>query len=250
MMIEIWSSFLWLVGLLFPLLWFKREINRRLLHVGWLLFQNEQAAVLLYFLIMLPGVLLHELSHLAMAALLGVPAGGLTIWPKVQRDGLQLGSVQVARTDMVRESLIGLAPLLAGSLAVLLIAGLVFDVPLQTPADPLYRLLYVVNHADQLLSRANAMVWLYLIFAISNAMLPSPSDRQPWRTLLLFLAILGGVILIINGGPPQLPDGLLAGIHRAIDLWAMAFAFTLLVDLVFLTGIFLAEQLLWMLRSH
>ena len=207
MMIEIWSSFLWLVGLLFPLLLFKREINRRLLHVGWLLFQIERAAVLLYFLIMLPGVLLHELSHLVMAGLLGVPAGGLTIWPKVQRDGLQLGSVQIARTDMVRESLIGLAPLLAGSLAVLAIAGLVFDVPLQTPADPLSRLLYVVNHIDQVLSQENAMVWLYLIFAISNAMLPSPSDRRPWRTLLLFLGIVGGVILIINGGPPQIPDG-------------------------------------------
>lgn len=248
-MVDAWSSFLWFVALLVPLIWLKREINGRLLHSGWLLFHHEQAAMLLYFLVMLPGVLIHEVSHLIVATLLGVRAGGLSLRPKVQRDGLQLGSVQVARTDAVRESLIGLAPLIGGSLVVLLIAGLVFEIPLEGQGAVVNRLTYVVNNVEALLRRPNAVLWLYLIFAISNAMLPSPSDRQPWQTLVIFVGIVAAAVFFLNGGPPRIPDDFVASLTRAIDLLALAFAFTLLVDLVFLTGIYIVEQGLVALRG-
>lgn len=241
-MVDIWSSFVWFVALLVPLVWLKREINGRLLHVGWLLFHHEQAAVLLYFLIMLPGVVIHEVSHLVVATVLGVRAGGLSLRPQVRRDGLQLGSVQVARTDVVRESLIGLAPLIGGSLAVLLIAGLGFEIHLTSQSDIASRLADVVDNAGSLLYQPNAVLWLYLIFTISNAMLPSPSDRQPWVSLLIFVGAVAAVVFFFNGGPPHIPDDVVAGFARAIDLLALAFAFTLLVDVVFIAGIYLIEQ--------
>ncbi|MFQ5857231.1 MAG: hypothetical protein ACE5LU_16600 [Anaerolineae bacterium] len=247
-MVDVWSSFVWFAALLVPLVWLKREINGRLLHVGWLLFHHEQAAVLLYFLIMLPGVLVHEVSHLIVATLVGVRAGGLSLRPKVQRDGLQLGSVQVARTDVVRESLIGLAPLLGGSLVILLIAGLAFEIPLKGQGDMADRLAYVVNNAETLLAQPNAVLWLYLIFATSNAMLPSPSDRQPWQTLVIFVGVVATAVLFLNGGLPRIPDDFVAGLTHAIDLLVLAFVFTLLVDLVFVAGILVAEQTLIALR--
>lgn len=241
-MADVWLSFFWFSALLFPLVWLKREINGRLLHVGWLLFHHEQAAVLLYFLIILPGVVIHEVSHLIMAALLGVRAGDLSLRLKMRRKEIQLGSVQVARTDVVRESLIGLAPLIGGSLTILLIADFAFNIPLPGQGGPMRRLAYIANHVDVLLRRPNAVLWLYLVFAISNAMLPSPSDRQPWQALGLFVGIVAGAVLFLNGGLPQLPDSLVAGSVRAMDLLALAFAFTLLVDLISITGIYVAEQ--------
>lgn len=247
-MVDAWSPFLWFVALLVPLVWLKREINGRLLHVGWLVFHREQAAVLLYFLIMLPGVLVHEVSHLIVATLLGVRAGGLSLRPRVQRDGLQLGSVQVARTDVVRESLIGLAPLLGGSLVILLIASLAFEIPLEGQGDMVSRLAYVVNNANALLEQPNALLWLYLIFATSNAMLPSPSDRQPWQSLVIFVGVVAAAIIFLNGGLPRIPDDWVAGLIRAIDLLILAFAFTLLVDLLFVAGILVTEQVLIALR--
>ena len=64
-----------------------------------------------------PGVALHELSHALMARLLGVQTANLTMVPRRQADGhVRLGSVQVERVDVIRGSLIGLAPLLVGSL--------------------------------------------------------------------------------------------------------------------------------------
>lgn len=247
-MVDVWPSFLWFVALLVPLVWLKREITSRLLHTGWLLFHHEQAAVLLYFLIMWPGVLIHELSHLVVATLLGVRAGGLSVRPKVRRDGLQLGSVQVARTDFVRESLIGLAPLVGGCLVILLVAGLGFEMPLESRADMLGRLSVVARDAGDLVRQPYAPFWLYLIFATSNAMLPSPSDRQPWQTLLMFVGIVAISVLFLNGGLPRVPDDVVTGIVRAVDLLALAFAFTLIVDLVFLAGIVVVEQGLIALR--
>ena len=221
----------------------------RLLHVGWLLFHHEQAAILLYFLVMLPGVVLHEFSHLVVAAMLGVSAGGLTVWPKVHRQGLQLGSVQVARTDILRESLIGLAPLIAGSLAILSIAGLVFNVPLSAQGNIITWLDYVANHADRLLTQDNAAIWLYLIFTVSNAMLPSPSDRQPWRDLVVFVGIIAGIALLMNGGIPQIPKDVITNLTRALDLLTISFAFTIIVDIIFIAGIFVVEQILIAFRG-
>lgn len=241
-MIDVWIAFLWFAALLVPLLWLKREINGRLLHVGWLLFRREQPAMLLYFLIMLPGVLIHEVSHLMAATLLGVRAGGLSLRPKVQRDGLHLGSVQVARTDVVRESLIGLAPLIGGGLAILLIAGFAFRIPLESQGDVVNHLTYVINHIEALLQRPNATLWIYLIFSISNTMLPSPSDRQSWQMLAVFVGIVAAATLLFNGGLPHIPTDVVAGLTRAIDLLVLVFTFTFFVDLVFIAGIYLVEQ--------
>ncbi len=241
-MVDIRATFLWFVVLLAALVWLKREINGRLLHIGWLLFHHEQAAVLLYFLIMLPGVIIHEFSHLAVATLLGVRAGGLSLWPRTQRDGLQLGSVQVAHTDVVRESLIGLAPLIGGSLVVLVIAGLGFEISLEGQSDLMTRLAGVIQDAQVLFQRPNAILWLYLIFAVSNAMLPSPSDRQPWQPLIIFVSLVAILVVLLNGGLPQVPNEFVAGFTRAINLLSLAFAFTFLVDLLFIAGILAIEQ--------
>lgn len=242
-------SFFVFTGLLIVLVRLKREITSRLLHVGWLLFQRETAAVLLYFLVMLPGIVLHEVSHLLMAAVLGVRAGGLSLWPKLQRDSLQLGSVQVARTDPLRESLIGLAPLLGGSAVILLIAGVAFDIPLQGSAGLIDRVRYLVGHLGALLSHADAAIWFYLIFAVSNAMLPSPSDRQPWRSLAIYVGLVGGLVLLVNGGLPRVPADVVGGLTRTLDWLGLAFALTLLLDVCVVVGIYVVQQLLLAARA-
>jgi len=247
-MTELWESLLWLTGFLVPLLWLKRQISARLLHIGWLLFHREQAAVLLYFVIMLPGVLLHELSHFLAASALGVRAGGLSLRPVVRRRGLELGSVRIARTDVVRESLIGLAPLVGGSAAVLLIAGLFLQVPIGAPQALIEEPAIAAQYLQSALRQPNALLWLYLVFAISNAMLPSASDRQPWQPLAIYLGVLTATVLAMHGGLPTVPPGLVTVLTRAVSLLALAFGLTLLVDLVFVAGIYATEQLLMALR--
>ena len=142
-----------------------------------------------------------------------------------------------------------LAPLIAGSLAILSIAGLVFNVPLSAQGNIITWLDYVANHADRLLTQDNAAIWLYLIFTVSNAMLPSPSDRQPWRDLVVFVGIIAGIALLMNGGIPQIPKDVITNLTRALDLLTISFAFTIIVDIIFIAGIFVVEQILIAFRG-
>ena len=65
---------------------------------------------------------LHELSHALMALLLGVRVKRMSLIPQRQAKGVvRLGSVEVLRSDPLRASLIGGAPLLTG----MLVLGLV-----------------------------------------------------------------------------------------------------------------------------
>ena len=103
----------------------KRWISTHVQGVAFLLTGNPQAAMWVFWVLFLPGTFLHELSHWLTAKLLGVKTGRFSLWPKLSRQGqLQMGAVQVEVSDPFRHSLIGLAPLIFGSVAILLI-GLV-----------------------------------------------------------------------------------------------------------------------------
>ena len=101
-----WSPFVWLAVTLVPLLLLKRWINRHVQGLSLLLVGDNDLAMFLYFVLFLPGILLHELSHWLMAKLLGVRTGKISIWPSKRRAGRQmrLGSVKVGRADPVRNS--------------------------------------------------------------------------------------------------------------------------------------------------
>ena len=124
---------IWLLLILFgALVLLKQWITKHIQGIGLLLTQDGQIALLIYFSLILPGVVLHELSHALTAWVLGVKVGKLSIGIKTGRTGkrkrgpVALGSVEIARTDPFRSSLIGLAPLVAGSIVVLLIGSQVF----------------------------------------------------------------------------------------------------------------------------
>lgn len=65
----------------------------------------------IFTLFFLLGTFIHELSHFLMAKILFVPVGNFSLFPKFKGRIIELGSVTVAKTDLIRGSLIGLAPL-------------------------------------------------------------------------------------------------------------------------------------------
>jgi len=228
----------------------NRWITRHLQGVGLLLFGDGAVATVLYFVVMLPGVALHELSHWAMASLLGVRTGGISLWPRRMRNGrVRLGSVQVQVVDPLRESLIGLAPFLVGTAAVLLIARQAFGVEVPAQASPVEQLGLVLENLSRLTQVSDAWLWLYLLFAISNSMLPSETDRRPWRMMALYLILVGAAYYAVAGAP-RVPDNVVAAARRGVDLLAFAFGLTLTVDLLFMVLIFGLETALEVLRQR
>jgi hypothetical protein len=234
------SSFAWFLGTLILLVLVQRWVHRHLHGVAFLISGQTDMALLLYSLPLLPGVALHELSHALMAALLGVKTANLTLIPRRQPDGhVRLGSVQVERVDAVRSSLIGLAPLLAGSTAILLIIRFAFDVNTIGEAVQQGDLADLLSSMGGLLRAPDAWLWLYLLFSIANAMMPSPSDRETWPPVILFSLLL--LSLAVAFGLNSAIEGVGVVVDQIMRWLAAAFTITLVVDAPFVLIIFLIE---------
>jgi hypothetical protein len=220
---------------LLPLLWVKRWITLRLQELSMRWVGDPDVALILYFVIVLPGVVVHELSHWLMASLLGVRVRRFTIGPvrKGRSRRVSLGSIRVGKVDPVRASLIGLAPLLGGSAVILLIGHYVFGVGDLTEAVLAEGVDGILGGLDYLIHVADFGLWLYLVFAVSNAMLPSVSDMATVRPVLIFLAIVAAAVLLVTG-IPAIPDEVVNVVNGAAGYLATAFALTLAVDAVFM----------------
>ena len=196
------------------------------------LVDDPDVALIIYFVIVLPGVIIHELSHWLMAKLLGVRVSLPAIGPvrRGRSKRVSLGSVRVGKVDPVRASLIGMAPLLGGSAVILLIGNLVLRVGDLADAVAGQG---VGGALGQMAQVGDFWLWLYLIFAVSNAMLPSESDMAAVRPVLIFLGIVAAAVLVFSGVRGISP-GLVEGVNALAGYLATAFGLTLAVDLVFM----------------
>jgi hypothetical protein len=244
-----WLSLLVVVATLIPLVVLERWIHQHLHGIGLLLTGNQDAAVLLYALPLLPGVLLHELSHWLVAKLLGVKTARMSLLPKRQRGGrVQLGAVVVQKTDAVRASLIGVAPLVSGSLVVLLIGQRILDVSAMGGALRTENLGMIFSAWLTALRAPDMWLWVYLLFAVANAMLPSPADRETWLPVILFLVGVVAIAYVLGFGSFLL--GLAPVVVTALRWLAAAFAMTLVADVPFIILILCVEWLLGTLRGQ
>jgi hypothetical protein len=237
-----WISLVWLVIVFLLMLALRRWVEAHVQGVAFLLTGHPALALWLFFFIFLPGTLVHELSHWLAAKLLVVPTGRIAIWPQSKGDGsVWLGAIEVARTDPLRSSLIGLAPLVSGSLLVAAIgAHLQLDALGSSLISGNWEL--IAQDLSRSTSLADFWIWLYLLFAIANRMLPSPADREPWKPLIIFLALIG-LIVVAAGWTPQLSPDLRDAILNLVGFLLYAFALTAAIDLLVALLIGLLEGL-------
>lgn len=243
-----WTPLFWLAATLIVLLLIERWIHRHLQGVMLLITGDPEIAVVLYALPLLPGILLHELSHALSALLLGVRVGRISIRPKRAGQRIQLGFVPVEKTDPLRASLIGLAPLLTGIAFILVIGYAVFRIGGVESILSTGNWSNLTTALHGSLGATDAWIWAYAIFAVSNTMLPSQADRQSWAPVLLFL-LLAGVLTWLIGLGPAIAAGLAAPLLNALRWLALMCALTIAVDLPFLLVIALSEKALERLRG-
>lgn len=221
--------------------------------IAYLLTGSLQWSVLLYALILFPGVLLHELSHWITANLLGMRTGRFSVWPSLQPDGtIRLGYVEFYKDRQiapVRESLIGGAPLIFGIGAILLIGQYVFDAEVLADTVITGTPQAVGMALSRVFATADAWIWLYLLFSISNAMMPSPSDRRAWPLLGLILAVLLGV-LYFAGFQQAMWDTLVGPVNQLASYLLLAFGITIVVDMFFVALILVVEFVLTRIRGQ
>ncbi|MDT8307080.1 MAG: hypothetical protein RRC07_14205 [Anaerolineae bacterium] len=245
-------SFFWVALALPVLLVVQRWIHRHLRGVAYLLTGRQSWAVIVYALVLLPGVVLHEISHWVFANLLGVRTGAVSLLPRQQADGsIQLGYVEYyrhRRLDPVRESLIGGAPLITGTVVILLIGLRVFDVPALSQAIGAGEITHLTGALGELFNTPDFFLWLYLLFAVSNAMLPSPSDRRAWPAFIVLL-VVGAAVLLLLRQQAFLVNGLTGPVATVFGFVGLALTLAIGVDLVFMLIIFLVETVVSRLKK-
>ncbi len=228
-----------LVGFLMVLL-LTRWITHHLQGLMFLLGADEEVIMYLQFILLFPGILVHELAHWLTAKLLGVRTLDFSVWPKRKTKGkVQYGAVRIAQTDIVRGSLIGLAPLVLASLLIIAIGRYALGTEALRQAMASGEWGQVWSALSQSMRAADFWLWMYLIFAISNAMFPSESDREAWKPLLLYGAVVAVVLYLVGWKPPL--ESVQAAVARALNPLIYAFAVTAAVDFFFAVVIGLVE---------
>jgi hypothetical protein len=243
---------LWVILGFFVLLLLQRWIHTHLHGLALLLSGRPEYAVIVYAIVLFPGVLLHEVSHWLSASLLAVRTGKFSLIPRRQPDGsIQLGYVEYYKDrglGPIRESLIGGAPLISGTAVIWLIGWHIFDVPTVTAALQSGDIDQLALALGGLFQTTDFFVWLYLLFAISNAMMPSASDRRAWPAFLLLMG--GAAIGVYLLGLADVLVANLTGPAVAIfGYLGLALWLAIAVDLVFMAFIALLEAGLSRLRG-
>jgi hypothetical protein len=189
----------------------------------------------LFALIFLPGVFLHELSHFLMAKVLRVQTGRFSLIPQAQTDGrLRLGYVETTSGGFLRDALIGVAPLVTGSVVVALIA--IYRLQLLPLWDMARGGDWTTFWAGMgaVPQYPDFWLWFYLAFTVSSMMMPSASDRQAWWPVILLGISLIGLAILAGAGAWMLETlaplvnnflralslifGLSAGIHVLLSI--------------------------------
>lgn len=202
MFLAAFDGLLWFALMLAALHFLQLALHREIQSAILLLTRNLSLTIVVFSLLFLPGVFLHELSHLLVARLLGVRTGAFSLLPEPMKDGkLRMGYVETAPSDLLRDSLIGAAPIVLGSLFVAWVA--LDRLHLLVLWDTLRHLQWNLFGlgVQTLLRLPDFWVWFYLAFAVSSAMMPSSSDRNSWGMLSLVLGLVLALFLLAGAGP-------------------------------------------------
>ncbi len=238
------DGLLWLLLSLFALVFLQRLLHREIQAFFLLLTRRPGVTQVLFAMIFLPGVFLHEFSHLATAKILGVRTGRFSLVPQARPDGrLQLGYVEAASGGFLRDALIGLAPLVTGSLVVALIA--IYRMELL----PLWDYVQLVdwtqfwNGLKLVPSLPDFWLWFYLTFTVSSTMMPSISDRQAWLPVGILIAVLIGIAVLAGAGPWMLANAA-PPVNEFLQALALIFGLSSAIHLLLILPFYLLHKLL------
>lgn len=239
-----YAGFIWFLLTLLPLVLLQRLLHREIQIVTLLITRNLQLTLSIFSILFFPGVVLHEASHFLMAKILRVKTGKFSVFPKPMKNGkLQMGYVEVEKTDFIRDSFIGLAPLIAGTLFIAY-AGVV-QLKLNTLWEALQngQMELFWLGVGLLPNVPDFWLWFYLTFAVSSTMMPSESDRHAWLPLGVWTGLLftlGGV----SGFGNWMLENLAPFFDYLLSSVALLFGVSALVHLILLLPFFVLHRLL------
>lgn len=162
-------------GELFTLYVLSSQLSKAVFLMVFRMTKSVHIATTFLAIFFLPGVILHEMSHYLSATLVRVRTGKVEFMPEIHGNTVKLGSVEVAQSDLLRRSAIGVAPLLVGCLC-------------------LYGISYLSSQILVSWESVKTILVGYSMFLIGNTMFSSKKDMEgvwlPIGLLLIATAVL------------------------------------------------------------
>jgi hypothetical protein len=243
-LITAFDGLFWLLVSLVVFVFLQRSLHREIQAFFLILTRSPGVTQVIFALVFFPGVLLHELSHFLSAKILGVQTGKFSLIPRAQPNGkLRLGYVETASGGFIRDALIGVAPLVTGSLFVAYVAIYqmtilpLWDVARSANWNAFWIMLGSVPGSPDF------WLWFYLTFTISSTMLPSQSDRHAWLPLGLSIAGLAAVAILAGAGAWML-ENLATPFNQFLRALAMIFGLSGVLHILLILPFWLLHLIL------
>ena len=202
--------------------------------------RSPRVASGVYDLLLLPGIVLHEIAHIVVAVLLGVRVLRFDLFRFRRSGDTRQGEVVVARVDPLRMSLVGAAPLLLGVPVVLILLDLLSLPPLDFEA-----VRATIGALRPVMREPRNLLVLYLLWAVANTMFPSAADRAAWRIVVVVVGVVV-LLVVLTGLRPTVPSGLLQTLQAGADRLARGLQPVVVLDLGLLLVVVALE---WLARQ-
>jgi hypothetical protein len=238
------DGLVWFLITLLLLILLQRVLHREIQADFLILTRRPGITQAAFALIFFPGVFLHELSHFLVAKILGVPTGTFSLIPQAQPDGkLRLGYVETGSGGILRDALIGVAPLVTGCIFV------AYTGIYRLHLLPLWEYIRIAEWSGfwtgltQVLRSPDFWLWFYLTFTVSSTMMPSASDRHAWLPVGLFMLALIGLAVFAGAGP-WLLQYLAPPVNSFLRALALIFGLSGIIHSILIVPLLLIHRLL------
>lgn len=204
---------------LFLIFLLSRSLTIKLFLFFWYVTGSHRWAISFTTILLFPGTVIHELSHLFVAEVLGVRTGKLTLVPEAIEESteeIRSGSVAISKTDPLRRTLIGLAPVFVGIITLGAVSHFFFQ---------------NINNINII-----TIITFYIMFVVSNAMFSSPEDMKGVVPFLLTAALFGGAAYLA-GLRIGLTGQALEAVTNVVQSLTQSLGLVLAVNLVLLLAL-------------
>jgi hypothetical protein len=213
----------------------ERSLHQHIFKVGWLLTKKLQTTTILYYLIFLPGVFLHEFIVWLVAGIMDVRAERAIAWPETQAVAeLRLTFVKLSKNaGSLRTALISVSPLIFGILFIGFVANNVLNVNGFVQALGGDVLENLGTALGVLTATPDFWLWVYLIFTVGNTMWPDIKALRGWRPILTGIIIAVIVLYLAGLGDAIIGRGLMVPVVQGINVLSGTLVVITAVDLFF-----------------
>lgn len=250
--IDLITPWVTLLFVLAPLVGAERWLHQHMFGIGYLLTGEKSSATGFYYIVFFPAVALHELIQYFVCGILNVPIKKLEVRLQPQENGTvryDFVTIDKKKTDRVRIAIVGGAPFFIA-------AG--FFYVISTQILDLYSLIDafntgdLVNIGDAIQAQFNTpdfWFWLYILFAITNGMVPTREDREGWQ--FVFVAIVGitGLFLFL-GLDEVLIETYTGPVQQGLELVTASLLIILSIDIVVILLLGIVEDTLERIRGY